>query len=102
LKHETRGTVAIGALHQRVTFRGEPWPFYVLALDSGEVFLARRQPAFYNRGAQPIAPREIPPGSVVRVRYYEEGGMRRMDAVQIVRLAEDQSPFDPVAECDAG
>jgi hypothetical protein len=94
--------VAIGALHQRVTFRGESWPFYVLALDRGEVFLARRQPALYDRDAQPVAPTEIPPGSVVRVRYYEEDGMRWMDAVQIITLAEDQSPFDPVAEDDAG
>jgi hypothetical protein len=102
LEHEIRGTVALGALHQRVTFRSEPWPFYVLALDSGEVFLARRLPALYDRGAQPVAPREIPAGSVVRVRYCEEGGMRWMNAVQIVRLCEDQSPFDPVVEDDAG
>lgn len=74
----------------------------MLAFSGGEVFLARRQPTLYDRNAQTVAPREIPPGSVVRVRYYEEAGTRWMDAVQIVRLATDQAPFDPVAEDDAG
>jgi hypothetical protein len=66
------------------------------------VFLARRQPDLYDRNAQSITSREILPGSVVRVRYHEGDGVRWMEAVQIVRLAEDQLPFDPVEDTDGG
>ena len=94
--------MALGAVHERVRFRGEPWPYYLLALNEGVVYLARHQPALYDRSAQRIGAREIPPGSAVRVRYKEVDGVRWMSAVQIVMLAEDQSPFDPVAELDDG
>ena len=99
---EADGTVVIGAVHERLSFRGERWPYYLLALSDGQVFLARRQPALYDAAAQHLAVREIPPGSAVRVRYYETGGTRWMTAVQILGLAEDQSPFDPVIASEAG
>jgi hypothetical protein len=99
---EARGTVAIGAVQTRITFRGEQWPYYLLALSDGQVFLARRQPALYDAAAQPLAVREILPGSTVRVRYHERNGVRWMDAVQIVKLAVDQVPFSPVADEGTG
>jgi hypothetical protein len=102
LEHEARGTVAVGALHQRLLFHGEQWLFYVLALNDGQVFLARRQPPLYDRSARRIATREIPPGSTVRVRYNELNGLRWMDAVQIVMLVEDHAPFEPVPDTDDG
>jgi hypothetical protein len=102
LEFETRGTVALGAIHRRLSYRGEPWPYYVLALTDGQVFLARRQPDLYDRNAQPIASMEIPPGSTVRVRYHERDGIRWMEAVQIITMVAAHSPFDPVADGETG
>jgi hypothetical protein len=99
---EASGTVALGAVHARLSFRGEQWPYYLIALEDGLVFLARHPPSLYDRDARLILPGEIPPGSVVRVRYHERDGVRWMDAVQIVRLAADYSPFDPIADDEAG
>ena len=73
---EAKGTVALSALHERVKFRGEHWPYYLLAFDMGVVFLARRQPASYDRSARRIGARELPPGSAVRIRYEEVDGVR--------------------------
>ena len=102
MERQATGTVAIGAVHARLTFRGEPWPFYVLVLDDGQIFLSRRQPALYAADASLIATNEIQPGSGVRVRYDELDGIRWMSAVQIIRMADDQSPFSPVADGGAG
>lgn len=81
---------------QRVLYKGEPWPFFVLVLVNGEVFLSRREPVMYDASAQRMSVREIPPGSTVRVNYYERDGVRWMTAIQVITLMEDQSPFDPV------
>jgi hypothetical protein len=94
--------VALCAVHLRLTFRGEQWPYHLLALNDGQIFLSRRPPALFNSVAHPIPPIEIPPGSVVRVRYEEKDGVRWMSAVQIVLLAEDQAPFEPVGDGEAG
>ena len=94
--------MAIGALHRRLTYRAELWPFHVLAFDTGEVFLARRQPSLYDRSAKRVPAAEIAPGSVVRVRFEVTDGVRWMTAVQIIALAEDQPPFDPVGDGETG
>jgi hypothetical protein len=99
---EARGTVALCAVHLRLTFRGEQWPYHLLALNDGQIFLSRRPPALYDSAAHAIPLIEIPSGSTVRVRYQECDGVHWMDAVQIVRLAVVQSPFDPVAEGETG
>ena len=65
---EASGTVALGAVHVRPNFRGEQWPYHVIALENGQVLLARHAPALYARDGQQIPKRETPPGSVVRVR----------------------------------
>jgi hypothetical protein len=46
--------VGLGAVHPRLTFRGEQWPYYFLALADGQVFLFFRRPDLYDRNAQPI------------------------------------------------
>jgi hypothetical protein len=102
VERQATGTVAIGAVHARLTFRGEPWPFYVLVLNDGQIFLSHRQPSLYAADASLIVTREIPPTSIVRVRYREVGGIRWMSAVQVIRQAEDQSPFSPVSDDGAG
>ena len=91
-------TVAYAALHQRLRYRGEDTKVYGVAFEDGTMFFSSRQPKLYDRMAKPIAPREVLPGSYVNVRYRVEGGINRMEAVQVVRLAEDQSPFDPVLD----
>lgn len=53
---EARGTVALGAVHERLMFRDEQWLFYMLAFDTGEVFVSRRQPALVDRSATPVGP----------------------------------------------
>lgn len=77
-------------------------PFYMLAFTDGRVFLARHVPDFYDRNAKRILSREILPGSTVRVRYEESDGVRWMSAIQIIALAEAQSPFDPITTSDVG
>ena len=91
-------TVAFAALHRRLRYRGEATTLYVAAFEDGTMFFSARQPKLYDRMAKPIAPRDVPPGSYVNVQYRRERGVNRMEAVQIVRLAEDQSPFDPIPD----
>jgi hypothetical protein len=102
LQQQATGAVAFAAVHQRLHSKDEPWPYYCLVFDNGEIFLSRRQPVLYAADASLISTREIPPGSVVRVRYDELNGIRQMTAVQIIRMAEDQSPFDPETDDEAG
>ena len=91
-------TVAFAALHQRLRYKGEDTKLYALAFEDRTMFFSQRQPALYDAQARPMAPREVPPGSDVNVRYRVEGSVNRMEAVQVVRFAEDQSPFDPVLD----
>jgi hypothetical protein len=91
-------TVAFAAIHQSLRYRGEDTKLYVAAFDDGTMFVSRRQPALYDALARMIAQREVPPGSYVNVRYHEERGINRMDAIQLVRLPEEEPPFDPVPD----
>jgi hypothetical protein len=91
-------TVAFAALHQRLRYRGEDTGLYGLEFDDGTMFLAKRQPRLYDAMAKPITPREVLPGTYVNVRYHLEKGVRRMEAVQIVRLPKEDCPFDPVSD----
>jgi hypothetical protein len=91
-------TVAFAALHRRLLYRGEETTLYAVALEDGTMFFSRHQPPLYDKAARLIAPREVLPGSYVNVRYREERGRKWMEAVQVVKTAEDQSPFDPILD----
>ena len=67
-------------------------------LNDGTTFFARCQPPLYDALAKQLAQREVPPGSLVNVRYHEERGIYWMHAVQVVRLNEEDPPFDPVPD----
>jgi hypothetical protein len=91
-------TVAFAALDARLRYRGEDTGLHVLAFDDGTTFVSRRRPPLYDAMAKLIAQREVPPGSYVNVRYHVERGINRMEAVQLVHLFEEQSPFDPAPD----
>jgi hypothetical protein len=91
-------TVAFAALHQRLRYKGEDTKLYALAFDDGIMFFSASQPKLYDRMAKPIPPREVLPGTYLNVRYRQERGINRMEAVQVVRSVEDAPPFDPVPD----
>jgi hypothetical protein len=91
-------TVAYAALHQHLRYREEETPFYVAALMDGRMYFSTRQPKLYDRMAKPIPPQEVLPGSYVNVHYRVVQGVNRMEAVQVVRVPEDECPFDPVPD----
>jgi hypothetical protein len=91
-------TVAFAAIHQSLRYRGEDTGLHVLAFDDETTFFSRRRPPLYDAMAKLIAQQEVPPGSYVNVRYHEERGINRMDAIQLVRLPEEEPPFDPVPD----
>ncbi len=62
------------------------------------MFFSRHQPPLYDAAAKRIAVREVLSGSYVKVRYRQERGINQMEAVQLVRVAEDAPPFDPVPD----
>jgi hypothetical protein len=93
-------TVAYAALHRTLTYRGEDTGLYVAAFDDGTLFFSRHQPPLYDAAAKRIEPREVLPGSYINVRYREKNHRNWMEAVQLVRLAEDDCPFDPVVPDD--
>jgi hypothetical protein len=91
-------TIAFAAVHQRLRFRGEDTKLYGVAFDDGTMFLSASQPKLYDRMAKPIPPREVLPGSYVNVSYRRVLGVNRMEAVQVIRFAEDDCPFDPIVD----
>ena len=91
-------TIAFAAIHRTLAYQGRDTGLHVVAFDDGSTFFSHRQPPLYDAMARPISPREIPPGSRVNVRYRDERGRKLMEAIQILLLAEDPSPFDPVLD----
>jgi hypothetical protein len=91
-------TVAYAALHRTLRYRGEDTNLHVIAFEDRTMFFSREQPKFYDAGANPVAPREVPPGSYVKVRYRVERGVNRMQAIQIVHQPEEEPPFDPILD----
>ena len=91
-------TVAYAALHRRLRYRGKDTTLYAVVFEDGNMFLSRHQPPLYDRMATLIAPREVLPGSYVNIKYREERGRKWMEAVQVVRMAEDRAPFDPILD----
>ena len=91
-------TIAYAALHQRLRYRGEDTGLYVAAFEDGHTFFSRRQPALYNRQAELISMREVPPGSYVNIKYAVEHGRHLMEAVQVVTEPAGDAPFDPVPD----
>lgn len=94
--------VAFAALHRTLAYRGEDTGFYVIAAPDGTMFFSHRQPSLYNSLARSMPMHEIPPGSVVNVRYHIEDGIGKIDAVQIVHEPEPDCPFEPVFDVVAG
>jgi hypothetical protein len=94
----TTGVIAFAAVHHRLRWRGEDTTFFGIGFDDGTMFLSRLQPPVYDARAKKIVAGEIPPGSVVNVRYRVEGRVNWLDAIQIVQLAEEESPFMPVMD----
>ena len=88
-------TIAFAAVHQRLRFRGEDTKLYGVAFDDGTMFLSASQPKLYDRMAKPIPPREVLPGSYVNVSYRRVLGVNRMEAVQVIRFAEDDAAGFP-------
>ncbi len=41
---------------------------------------------------------EIPPGSEVKVLYHVGDRVNWLDAIQVVQLAEEESPFMPIMD----
>lgn len=91
-------TIAFAALHRTLAFKGEDTYLHVMAFEDGTTFFSRRQPPLYDALARPMLPREVPPGSRVNVRYRAERGQKWMQAIQLLKLAEDERPFDPVPD----
>lgn len=91
-------TIAYAPLHQRLLYRGEDTGLYAVALENGKTFFSRRQPALYDRQANLISTREVPPGSYVKIKYAMEHGRHLMEAVQVVTEPAGDSPFDPVPD----
>lgn len=91
-------TVAFAALHRTLEYRGQDTRLRVVALDDGTIFFSRHRPPIYDAMARLIAQREVLPGSYVNVRYREERGQKRMDAVQVVKAVKDDPPFDRVLD----
>jgi hypothetical protein len=90
--------VAYAALHRTMRYRGEDTKLFVAALWDHQMFFARRQPDFYDRGAQLIAPREVLPGSYVNIIYAIRERVKWMEAIQLVEEPAQDSPFDPVPD----
>jgi len=90
--------LAFAAVHQRLRYRGEDTSLYAAAAEDGTMFFSRHQPKLYDRMAIPMATREIPPGSRIRIQFFEKDGINWMEAIQVVCLAEDGAPFEPVFE----
>jgi hypothetical protein len=40
----------------------------------------------------------VVPGTCVYVRYHEHRGRKLMEAIQLIREPEDESPFDPIMD----
>ena len=91
-------TVAYAALHRTLAYRGEDTGLYVAAFDDGTMFFSRHQPPLYDAAARRIEAREISPGSYINVRYHEKNHRRWMEAVQLVRLPDEEPPFQPVPD----
>lgn len=92
------GKVAYACVHQELRLRGKSMGYYVLVLQDESVFFSKR-PVKLVDGSNKLIPAavEITPDSEVRVRYGVDRGIRRMTAVQIVRLHDgDQGAFEPV------
>jgi hypothetical protein len=92
------GVIAFAAVHQRLRWRGDDTSFYGLGFDDGMMFVSRRQPPIFEAPAQKVGAREILPGSTVNVRYRVDGRVNWLDAIQIVQVAEEESPFMPVMD----
>ena len=90
------GVIAFAAVHCRLRWKGEDTSFYGVGFDDGTMFLSRRQPPVFDAQAKKIGAGEILPGSTVNVRYRIDGRVNWLDAIQIVQLAEEESPFMPV------
>ncbi len=91
-------TIAYAALHQTLHYRDEDTRLFVAAFNDGRMFFGRRQPPLFDRQAQLIPTREVPPGSYVNVKYSIERGLNMMEAVQIVTEPGQDSPFDPIPD----
>jgi hypothetical protein len=92
-------TIAFAAIHQTLRYRGEDTGLYAAAFDDGTTLVSRRQPRLYDALAQPIARREVIPGTRVNVRYERRLGRNWMEAIQVVQEPpEEEPPFDPVPD----
>jgi hypothetical protein len=91
-------TVAFAAVHRTLDYRGEDTGLFVVAFDDGTKFFSRHQPKLYDASAQPIASREVVPGSYVNVRYSEHQKRKLMQAIQLVREPEEEPPFRPILD----
>lgn len=92
------GVIAFAAVHCRLRWKGEDTGFYGVGFDDGKIFLSNRQPSVFDARAKKIGAREILPGSTVNVRYRIDGRINWLEAIQIVQLAEEESPFMPVMD----
>jgi hypothetical protein len=91
-------TIAFASVHRTLRYRGEDTGLYVVAFTDGTTFVSRRQPRLYDASARPIASREVNPGAFVYVRYSEHQKRKLMEAIQLVREPEENTPFDPVPD----
>jgi hypothetical protein len=91
-------TIVYAALHKTLRYRDEDTKLFAAALDDGRMFFSRRQPPIYDRNARLVPPREVLPGSFVKIRYAIERGLKLMEAVQVVNEPRQDSPFDPVPD----
>jgi hypothetical protein len=67
---------------------------HMLRLSDGEDYFADERPRRFDAAGVRIAsPQELAPGSLVRVRFRPKGGVRIMDAIQIMSAAAEQCPF---------
>ena len=91
-------TIAFAAIDRKLRYRGEDTGLYVATLTDGTMFLSRLPPKLYDSAARPIPLREVIPNSYVYVRYQERRGRKWMEAIQLVREPEVESPFPPILD----
>lgn len=96
--HSGAGVIAFSAVHRRLRWKGEDTRFYGIGFEDGTMFLSRRQPPVFDAQNKRIRAAEIQHGTTVNVLYRVDGRVNWVDAIQVVRFAEEESPFMPVME----
>ena len=89
----SEGVIAFSALQERLRWRGTTTSFFGIGFDDGSMFLSRRPPTVYDAHNKKLGAMEIPARSYVKVSYRANGKVNWLEAIQLVEVAEEESPF---------